>query len=80
MFQRANPPHHSQPYKAYENKTPREPPPPAKPVSRQIDYDDNEKRKLKSPSYGCVSKRNAHLYHPLRVSGTSSTDAGWPHH
>jgi len=27
-----------------------------------------------------VSKRNAHLYHPLRVSGTFSTDAGWPRH
>jgi len=27
-----------------------------------------------------VSKRNAHLYHPPRVSDTFSTDAGWPHH
>ncbi len=27
-----------------------------------------------------MNKRNAHLYHPLRVSGTFSTDAGWPHH
>jgi len=27
-----------------------------------------------------VNKRNAHLYHPLRVSGTFSTDAGWSHH
>ena len=78
MFQRANAPHYFHPHKAYEN--PRGPPPPAKPVSRQRDYDDNEKRKLKSPSYGCVSKRNAHLYHPLRVSGTFSTDAGWPRH
>jgi len=39
-----------------------------------------KQRKLKSPSYGCVSKRNTHLYHPLRISSTFSTDAGWPHH
>jgi len=49
MFQRANAPHYSQPHKAYENKNPQEPPPPAKPVSRQKDYNDNEKRKLKKP-------------------------------
>jgi len=48
MFQRANPPHYFHPHKAYENKT-QEPPPPAKPASRQKDYDDNEKRKLKKP-------------------------------
>ena len=27
-----------------------------------------------------MNKRNTYLYHPLRVSDTSSTDAGWPHH
>ena len=79
MFQRANPPHYFHPHKAYENKT-QEPPPPAKPASRQKDYDDNEKQKLKKPILRLWSKRNTHLYHPLRVSGTSSTDAGWPHH
>ena len=27
-----------------------------------------------------MNKRDTHLYHPLRASGTFSTDAGWPHH
>ena len=76
MFQRANPPHYFHPHK----QNPREPPPPAKPVPRQKDYNDNEKLKLKKPILRCVNKRNTHPYHPLRVSGTFSTDASWPHH
>jgi len=60
MFQRANAPHYSQPHKAYENKNPREPPPPAKPVSRQKDYDNNENTEIKKAHPKAVRANATH--------------------